>query len=453
MDHPEIRYAKTSDGVHIAYQTIGVGPIDLVYLPGYVSNIELNWDNPRLARSLRQLASFSRLIVMDRRGTGCSDRLSAKDLPPLETQADDLRVVMDAVDSSSAALLGFDAGNYLCAWFAAAFPERARALVLISPNARGTSTPDYPWAWSQEEYDSYLEGVAEGWGTREYAEWFLRFTSPPDSEDRSLVEWFDRYCRQAASPASALALESLSSDTDLRDVLPSIHVPTLVLHNSGEPWEPVEAGRYVADHIPGARFIELPGSVNAVLGLSDDQLGEIEEFLTGVRHEPKSDRVLATLLFTDIVGSTERAAELGDARWKELLAAHDDRAKIAIERHRGRYVDSTGDGLLATFDGPARAVRCAQAIREAVSDLGLAIRAGCHTGEVEMTGDGVQGIAVHIGARVAALAGSSEVLVSSTVKDLVAGSGLSFEDAGEHELKGVPDLWRLYRVVPSIDVS
>ena len=351
MNAPEVRYAKTPDGIHLAYQTVGEGPIDIVYVPGYVSNIELNWDNPRLARSLRRLASFSRLIVMDRRGTGCSDRLSPSDLPPLETQADDLGVVMDAVGSSSAALLGFDAGNYLCAWFAAAFPERASALVLIGPNARGTTVPDYPWGWNPREWDSYLKGVAEGWGTRESAESFLRFTSPVDADDRSLVEWFDRYCRQAASPASALALESLSRDTDLRDVLPSIHVPTLVLHNSGDPWEPVEAGRYVADHIAGARFIELPGVVNAVLGFSEEQLGEIEEFLTGVRPAQEPNRVLATVLFTDIVDSTPKAAELGDARWSELLVAHDELAKAEIDRHHphdwgrtARHARWTGPG-------------------------------------------------------------------------------------------------------------
>jgi class 3 adenylate cyclase len=319
--------------------------------------------------------------------------------------------------------------------------------VLWGPNARGTTAPDYPWAWSPEEWDSYLKGIAEGWGTLEYAESFLRFTEPTDADDRSIVEWFDRYCRQAASPGSALALESLARDTDLRDVLPAIHVPTLVVHHSHDPWEPVEAGRYVADHIPGARFIELPGKSDALLGFSDDELGEIEEFLTGVRPVPESDRVLATVLFTDIVDSTKKAAEIGDGKWKQLLAAHHERTRAELARHRGREIDTTGDGFFATFDGPARAVRCAQAIQASVRGLGIEIRAGCHTGEIELADDDVQGMAVHIGARVAALAGTGEVLVSSTVKDLVAGSGLAFEDAGEHELKGVPDRWHLYRVV------
>jgi class 3 adenylate cyclase/pimeloyl-ACP methyl ester carboxylesterase len=447
VDHPKILYAKAPDGIHLAYQTLGDGPIDLVYMRGYVSNIELNWDNPGLARSLRRLASFSRLIVMDRRGTGCSDRLSPKDLPPLETQADDLRVVLDAVGSSRTALLGFDSGNILCTWFAATFPERTSALMLWGPNARGTIAPDWPWSWDDEEWDSYLDGIAEGWGTREHAEAFLRSSAPSDADDPGLLDWFDRYQRQAASPASALALESLSREYDLRAVLPSIHVPTLVMHHSEDPWEPVEAGRYVAEHIPGARFIELPAMSNPIVSLSDDELIEIEEFLTGARPALQPDRVLATVLFTDIVDSTGKAAGLGDEKWGELLAAHDERAKVEIERQRGRYIHGTGDGLLATLDGPARAVWCAQAIAESVRPLGIEIRAGVHTGEVELVGNDVRGIGVHIGARVAALAGPAEVLVSSTVKDLVAGSGLSFEDAGEHELKGVPDRWHLYRVI------
>jgi class 3 adenylate cyclase/pimeloyl-ACP methyl ester carboxylesterase len=447
VEIPEIRYAKTDDGVKLAYQAIGNGPIDLIYVPGCESNIELNWDSPRLARCLRRLASFSRLIVMDRRGTGSSDRLSPIDLPPLETQADDLRVVMDEAGSARAALLGFDAGNILSAWFAAASPERVTALVLNRPFARGTASSDYPWAWNATEWDTYLKEMAEGWGTRAYAESFLRWIAPSEADDGSLVTWFDRYLRQAVSPAAAVALEALARDTDIRSVLPSIHVPTLVLHHSDDPMEPVEGGRYVADHIPASRFVELPGIGDPMLGLPDADIDEIEEFLTGVRPARDPNRVLAAVLFTDIVGSTAKAAELGDAKWSELLASHEERAKAEIDRHGGTYIDSTGDGLFATFDGPARAVRCAQAIGLAVGDLGLEIRAGVHTGEVELAAEHVRGIAVHIGARVAALAGPSEVLTSQTVKDLTAGSGLIFEDAGEQELKGVPDRWHLYRVV------
>lgn len=449
MNTPEIRYATTEDGVKLAYQSIGNCPIDIIYVPGCESNIELNWDNPRLARCLRRLASFSRLIVMDRRGTGCSDRLSPDNLPPLERQADDLRVVMDAVGSSRAALLSFDAGNILSAWFAAAWPERVTALVLNRPFARGTVAPDYPWAWDAEEWDDYLAEMAEGWGTRAYSRTFLQWIAPSEADDESLVTWFDRYCRQAASPAAAAALEALCRDTDIRGVLPSIRVPTLVLHHTDDPMEPVEGGRYVAGLIPAARFVELPGIGEPLLGFPDGDIDEIEEFLTGVRPIPDFDRILATVLFTDIVGSTMTASELGDAKWKMLLAAHDDRARIAIDRHRGTWVDSTGDGLLARFDGPARAVRCALAIAEAVRPLGIEIRAGCHTGEIELADGAVRGIAAHIGARVASRAGASEVWTSSTVKDLVAGSGLVFEDAGEHDLKGVPDRWHLYKVASS----
>ena len=448
MDVPEIRYAKTTDGVHLAYQVIGDGPIDLMYVPGWVSNIELNWDNPRFARFLRRLASFSRLIVMDRRGTGCSDRLSPSDLPPLEMQMDDLRVVMDEAGSTRTALFGWDYGNHLCVLLAATSPERVTALVLYGPAASARPAPDHPWGWNSQQWDAFLSEMEAGWGTRAYVEAFLKWAAPAAADDEPFLRWYERYCRQASSPGSAVALEKLLSETDYRHVLPSIHLPTLVIHHHDDPVERVESARYVADHIPGARFVEPSGSyASPLVGYSEEVLDEIEEFLTGARpvHEP--DRVLATVLFTDIIDSTRMAAELGDARWKELLAQHDVRAKAEIADARGRYVHTTGDGLLATFDGPARAVRCAKAIAKAVQSLGIDVRAGCHTGEVELQGDDILGIAVHIGARVGALAGPGEVFVSSTVKDLVAGSGLEFEDRGEHELKGVPDRWRLFRVV------
>jgi len=448
MDVPEIRYAKTTDGVHLAYQVIGDGPIDLMYVPGWVSNIELNWDNPRFARFLRRLASFSRLIVMDRRGTGCSDRLSPSDLPPLEMQMDDLRVVMDEAGSTRTALFGWDAGNLLCALLAATSPERVTALVLFGPAASQMPTPDHPWGWNAQQWDTFLSEMEAGWGTRAYVEAFLKWAAPAAADDEPFLRWYERYCRQASSPGSAVALEKLLSETDYRHVLPSIHLPTLVIHHHDDPVERVESGRYVADHIPGARFIEPSGSYASPLaGYSEEVLDEIEEFLTGARAVHAPDRVLATVLFTDIVGSTERAGTLGDSKWRELLTAHDDRTKTEVDRHRGTFVKSTGDGMLATFDGPARGVRCAQAIGSSVGELGMEIRAGVHTGEVERDGDDLRGIAVHIGARVMSLAGPSEVLVSSTVKDLTAGSGLIFEDAGDHELKGVPDRWRLYRVV------
>jgi class 3 adenylate cyclase len=446
VEIPETRYVHNGD-IAIAYSITGEGPIDLVYVPGYISHVDYVWEGERSARFLRRLSSFSRLLLVDRRGTGLSDRLSPNDLPPLEIQMEDLLQVLDAVGSERPALFGFEAGAMLCAVFAATFPERTLATVLYSTAACGIRRPDYPWQWSEEEYRVYLERLWNGWGTQAYADEILRWAAPSLADDQGTRAWWARLQRLAASPSSALALERMWTHTDIRSALGSIQAPTLVAHRTGDAVEDIDAGRDVASRIPGARFVELPGIDCPPWG--DDQdalLDAVEEFLTGAKHGPETDRVLATVLLTDIVGSTRKAAEVGDTAWKEMISTHDRRARTAIERFRGRYVNTTGDGMLATFDGPARAVRCARAIGEAVGDLDLEIRAGCHTGEVEVTGEGTHGIAVHIGARVAALAGPSEVLVSSTVKDLVAGSGLTFEDAGEHELKGVPDRWHLYRV-------
>ena len=445
---PDTRYAKTADGLNIAYQVIGDGPFDLVFVPGYRSNLELSWDLPAYAKMLERLASFSRLIVVDRRGTGLSDRLSPRDHPPLETLADDLAVVLGEVNSERAALAGWLDGGRICALFAATYPSRTRALILYGTSASGHQAPDYPWQWTPDQWESYIEEMASGWGKQGYADEFLRWVAPTAYEDPTTRRWWARYQRLSASPDAAVALVRLYIETDIRHVLPSIRIPTLVLHRRDDPVESVEGARYIASQIPDVKYVELEGSDHPPwAGDSDAIVDEIEEFLTGTRPVPDLDRVLSTVLFTDIVGSTLRATELGDARWKDLLAEHDRHAKALIERFRGRYVDSTGDGVFATFDGPARAVRCAQSIVEDVRSLDLEVRAGCHTGEIELADGSVRGIAVHIGARVAAKAGASEVLVSSTVKDLVAGSGLSFEDAGEHELKGVPDRWRLYRVV------
>jgi class 3 adenylate cyclase/pimeloyl-ACP methyl ester carboxylesterase len=441
---PEIHYARTSDGVSLAYQVLGVGPIDLVYVPGCESNIELNWDYPPLARCLRRLSSFSRLITMDRRGTGCSDRLSLDELPSLEMQADDLRVVMDDAGSARAALLAFDAGNILAAWFAATTPERVTALILNRPFARGTASGDYPWAMSPQEWDSYLAEMAQGWGTRPYAESFLRWIAPSEAGNMPLLRWFDRYLRQSVSPAAAVALEALCRDTDIRSVLPMIQVPTLVLHHSEDPMEPVEGGRWVAGQIPDARFVELPGLCDPMLGLPDSDVDHVQEFLTGTPHQRDWDRVLATVLFTDIVSSTERQAAIGDRAWKELVEDHHALVRVALERWRGVENDTAGDGFYATFDAPARAVRCALEIADQVKALGIEIRAGIHTGECEIVDGKYGGIAVATGSRITALAAASEVLVSQTVKDLVAGSGLAFEDHGERSLKGVPDRCHLY---------
>ena len=447
MPIPEIHYARNGD-VALAYQVLGDGPLDLVFLPAFINNIEIAWESPHYARFLQRLASFARLIFMDRRGTGLSDRMSPTDLPPLEILMDDLVVVLDAVGSERAALFGSSNSGSLCAIFAATFPDRVSALALYGVAAAGVASDDYPWQWTTDEWDDYLRELAEGWGVRAYAEKMVPLFHPSLAHDESHIDWWARFMRQAASPNSAEAIERIWQQVDIRRILPTIQVPTLVIHRTDDQVEAIEAGRDVANRIPGSRFLDLPGGDDEPWGADQDTvLDEVEQFLTGKRHVQDVDRVLATVLFTDIVGSTELAARLGDIAWKELLADHDERARAEIKRHRGIYIDSTGDGLLATFDGPARAVRCAQAIGEALRPLEIQIRAGCHTGEIELAGTDIRGIAVHIGARVASLAGSAEVWTSSTVRDLVAGSGLVFEDAGEHELKGVPDRWRLYRVV------
>ncbi len=446
---PGARYVASAD-VEIAYSVTGDGPIDLVYLPGFISHVEYLWDGERSARFLRRLASFSRLILVDRRGTGLSDRVTPDAPPPLETQMDDLLRVLDAVGSERAVLFGAGIGAMLCALVAATFPKRVSACVLYGTAACGTQQPDYPWQMTEASFEDYFRRLQEGWGTQEYADEILGWLGPSLTDDQAVRAWWARLMRLADSPNSALALERMYMQTDVRSVLGSVNTPTLVVHRTADPVQKIEGGRYVAERIPGATLVELPGADWIPWG--DDQdalLDTVEEFLTGSKPVPETDRVLATVLLTDIVDSTRRAAALGDARWRDAIAAHDEHARTAIDRFRGRYVNTTGDGMLATFDGPARAVRCAQAIAEAIQPLALEIRAGCHTGEVELAGDNVRGIAVHIGARVAALAGPSEVLVSSTVRDLTAGSGLVFEDAGEHELKGVPDRWRLFRVMTS----
>lgn len=354
---------------------------------------------------------------------------------------------MEAAGSEQAVLFGHgDDGAALASVFAAANPDSTRALILYATRAKVLRAPDYPWGYEPSAMDVWASERESFWGTDGYARRWLRELAPSVANDDRMVRWYSRLLRQSASPGTEEAYSRWMATLDLRGMLPAIHVPTLVLHRTGDRDVPIEGGRDVADRIAGATFVELPGIDSFPwAGDQGSVLAEIEAFVTGTRATKDAHRVLATVLFTDIVGSTEKAAELGDARWKELLAVHDEKAKAEIDRFRGRYVNTTGDGLLATFDGPARAVRCAEAIVEAVISLGLDIRAGCHTGEVELSGDDVRGIAVHIGARVAALAGPNEVLVSQTVKDLVAGSGLAFEDAGEHELKGVPDTWRLYR--------
>ena len=447
---PEIRYVRTPGGVHIAYQVWGNGPVDLILVgQGGYSNIEFLWQLPGFARYLGRLASFARIIQFDPRGVGLSDPLSLERLPTIETRMADTLAVMDVVGCERAALLAADATGPLAIVFAATHPERTAALILFGTTCCGLRKPDYPWSWSEDEWEAYADEVEEGWGDPAFVEKFLRGLAPTLDLDDATVRTFTTYFRVAASPGSAAAIDRMERDTDVRHVLPSIQVPTLVMHRKGDQVYFLEEGRYIAERIPGARFVELEGT-DHLWWVGDDEAlaNEAERFLASVRtEEAEFDRALATVLFTDIVGSTEHTATLGDRAWNELLERHHAIVRAILRRYHGREVDTAGDGVFATFDGPARAIRCAQAVVEAVRVLGIEVRAGLHTGEVQTVGDKVRGIAVHIGARVGALASSGEVLVSQTVKDLVAGSGLAFEDAGEHELKGVPDSWRLFRVV------
>jgi pimeloyl-ACP methyl ester carboxylesterase len=436
----ETHYARSGDA-HIAYQAVGDAELDLVLLPGAFSHVEHQWEEPSFARFLNRLASFSRLIVLDVRGTGLSDR--ATDLPTLEEQIDDVLAVLDAVGSERAVLFGLSQGGGLATLFAAAHPARTSALVLFGAYARSTSADDFPWGRSSEQYDELLRLADEGWGTGI----FLPRVAPTVAEDPSFRVWWSRQERLAGSPGAILAFLRAQRDADVRHVLPAIQAPTLIIQRRDDEYRRVEHGRYLAETIPGAKYVELPGRDNLpYVGDQDAVLDEVQEFLTGVRHGRQPDRVLATVLFTDIVGSTARAANLGDGAWRDLLERHNAVVRRELERGRGREVDTAGDGFLATFDGPARAIRSACAIAEQVRTLALDIRSGLHTGEVELVDDGLRGIAVHIGARTAALAGPGEVLVTSTVKDLVAGSGIEFEDRGARSLKGVPGEWRVFRV-------
>jgi pimeloyl-ACP methyl ester carboxylesterase len=442
VERSETRYARSGE-VSIAYQVVGDGPFDLVYVPGFVSNIELMWEEPGLARFLERLASFSRLILFDKRGTGLSDPVPTDRLPTLEERMDDVRAVMDAVGSGRAALLGHSEGGNMCVLFTATYPERTTALILVGCYAKRIRSDDYPWAPTVEDRARGIEQTEATWGSPEA----FRELAPSKERDEAFQRWIGRYLRQSASPKAAAALMRMNTKIDVRDVLPTIGVPTLLLYRTHDADVHVDEGRYIGDRIPGARFVELPGEDHLMwTGDVDALLDEIEEFLTGVRRGPDPDRVLATVLFTDVVASTETATRLGDRAWRRILDRHHDVVRRELARWRGREIDTAGDGFLATFDGPARGIRCAVAASEGVRDLGLQIRAGLHTGEVEIVGEDVRGIAVHIGSRVAALAGPDEVLVSRTVADLVAGSGIVLAERGEHELKGVSGTWLVYAV-------
>jgi class 3 adenylate cyclase len=449
---PETKYAKSGD-VHIAYQVIGEGPVDLVFVPGWITHVELAWEDPREAAFLRRLASFSRLIVFDKRGTGLSDRVPVNQLPILEERMDDVRAVMDAVGSERAALMGVSEGGPMSALFAATYPERTAALILYGSFARAGAN-----LLSEDELDERLQQLEREWPDSIDP----AVPAPSMAADEGFRQRWRTFTRHAASPGAAIALLRMNSQIDVREVLPTIRVPTLVLfrrdarfghgaaawrQDGEDPITPGEEARYMAERIPDARLVELPGADHVPwVGETDPLLGEVEEFLTGVRRAPEPDRVLATILFTDIVGSTALAARLGDRGWRDLLNRHHALVRRQLERFRGQEIDTAGDGFFASFDGPARGIRCARAIAESVTALGLSIRAGLHTGECEVADGKLAGIAVHIAARIAALAESDEVLVSNTVKDLVIGSRVTFIERGGHTLKGVPGDWTLFAV-------
>ena len=438
---PEVRYARSGD-VNIAYQVVGDGPRDLVFVMGWVSNIALFWEEPGFARFLRRLASFSRLILFDKRGTGLSDRVPNDRLPSLEVRMDDVRAVMDAAGSERAAVLGISEGAPLCALFAATYPERTTGLILVGGYARRLRGDDYPLGRPVEEQERWLEVIESTWG----GPVGLDLRAPSRAADPAFRSWWATYLRMSASPGAAVQLTRMNGQIDIRHVLPAIRVPTLIIHARGDRTVGVEDGRYLAERIQGARLVELD-SIDHLPWVSDSErvASEVEEFLTGSRHV-HADRVLATVLFTDIVESTRLVTSLGDRRWRDLLERHHSQVRRRLEQYRGREIDTAGDGFLAAFDGPARGIQCALAVGEDAEPLGVRLRAGLHTGECEVLETKLGGLAVHIGARVAALAGPGQVLVSSTVRDLVAGSGIEFEPFGRQELKGVPGEWDLFTV-------
>lgn len=438
MESP-IRYAKSGD-VHIAYRVFGEGPHDIVLIPGTTSHVELYWELPSNQYLLGRLGAFARVIVFDKRGQGLSDRVGEQ---TLEERIGDVLAVMDAVGSERATIYGWSEGGAMSLLFAATYPQRTAALVLFGSYA---SMREEPWRLDPAQFAGALRLFEQQWGQGV----LVALNAPSRAKDEAFVQWWARLERASASPGAILALLRANYDIDVRDILPSIRVPTLIMHRVGDALVPVDAGRYLAGRIPGARYVELPGEDHLIQSLDqellDRMLDEIEEFITGTRRRPEPDRTLATLMFVDVVGSTERAVSLGDRRWREVLQEFFEVLRRELAVFRGHEVNTTGDGLLATFDGPARAIRCACSIRERLRPLQLRVRSGVHTGECELLESGVGGIAVHIAARVAAAAAADEILVSSTVKDLVAGSQTAFVDRGLHELKGVPDRWRLYAV-------
>ncbi|MEZ5074221.1 MAG: alpha/beta fold hydrolase [Solirubrobacterales bacterium] len=434
------RYARSPDGTSIAYQVHGKGPLDLVFVPGFVSHVELLWEEPAFGRFLRGFASFARIVVFDKRGQGLSDRPGRP--PTLEESMDDLGAVMDAVGIERAAIFGVSEGGPMSLLYAASHPERVSALILYGTYARMLKAPDFPEGIAETQLDRWAEAMRAEWGGAVGVELW----APSERDNPDFARWWARLLRQGTSPAGAVDLIDLYREIDVRPALPAIGAPTLVLHRRGDLVVPTRQARYMADHIRDARYVELEGADHLPAVGGDELVDEVEEFLVGSRGAHQVERSLATVLFTDIVGSTETAARLGDRRWRDLLERHDATVRGALAVHRGREVKTTGDGFLATFDGPARAIRCAIAIRDELGHSGVAVRSGIHSGEVEMIGADVGGMAVNIGARVGARADAGEVLVSSTVRELVVGSGIDFEPRGAHELKGAPGEWRLFAV-------
>jgi class 3 adenylate cyclase len=440
MERPEIRYVEVG-GAEVAYQIVGLGPPDVIYVPGF-SHVDLVWEDPVLATFLERLASFGRLILFDRRGTGASDAVPDTAMPTWEEWAEDVRAVLDAAGSERAVVLAETDGGPAGLLFTATHPERVSGLILANTTARRLRADDYPIGIAPETVDNLVEMYRQVWATPK----MVTVTFPSRVNDPEFLQWLAKAGRAAATPRSAAAqIRYMIESFDARHALPLIRVPTLVLHSKDNSVYSVKQGRYLADHIAGARFVELPGA-DLYVATSAEAIEEIGEFVTGERPPVEVDRILTTVMFTDIVGSTERAEREGDRRWSELLSAHHQAVRSELRHFRGQEIDTAGDGFLATFDGPARAIRCACSVRDGVQALGLQIRAGLHTGEVELSDSGPRGLAVHIGARIGALAGPGEVLVSRTVADLIVGSGIKLADRGEHKLKGVPGRWRLFAV-------
>jgi pimeloyl-ACP methyl ester carboxylesterase/class 3 adenylate cyclase len=438
---PRTQYTKSSES-SIAYQVLGDGPPDLVYAHGWLSHIEYAWENPDYARFLNRLASFARLIRFDRRGMGLSDREVGS--LTLEQRVDDIRAVMDAVNSQKATILGVSEGGYMSVMFAATYPERVAGLVLCGAFAKGSWAPDYPWAPTSEQREEYICDLERNWG----GPFDLEHSAPSVAKDAAARSWLGAYLRYSAGLSAAKALSRINHSVDVRKILPAVSVPTLVLHRIGDQWHALAEGQYLAKHIPGAKLVELPGDDHIPWwGDQNRLIGEIQEFITGARVSAPTERVLLTIVVTDIVGSTEKAVVMGDSKWKDLLHAHDAAVRRELKNFEGQEINTTGDGFVLAFTGPTRAIQCTKAIRQNLASLGVGLRAGLHTGECEWRGEDLSGLAVNIASRISNQASSNDILVSNTVKDLVVGSGIKFDERGPRSLKGIPGEWPLFSVV------